>query len=181
MGIRAEEDADQLLLTDKLLQAVLAEAQVVCIGQPMLIAGDLNADPAVILCLAKGISAGKFVDLALACSLGAGEKPDATCKFWREDCVGSRRDFIVGCPNASTACFVTDRWFTPHFSVLASFCIRRWTADVACPEVCQPIWPACWIDTPDRSSTSAARSVQDAWDIFRDELVDEFNDHPQIP
>ena len=33
----AEEDADQLQLTDKLLQAVFAEAQVVCIGQPMLI------------------------------------------------------------------------------------------------------------------------------------------------
>ena len=44
----AEEDADQLQLTDKLLQAVLAEAQVVCVGQPMLIAGDFNADPAVI-------------------------------------------------------------------------------------------------------------------------------------
>ena len=28
----AEEDADQLLLTDKLLQAVLAEVQVVCGG-----------------------------------------------------------------------------------------------------------------------------------------------------
>ena len=48
----AEEDADQFLLTDKLLQAVLAEAQVVCVGQPMLIVGDLNADPAVIPCLA---------------------------------------------------------------------------------------------------------------------------------
>ena len=32
----AEEDADQLQLTDKLLQAVLAEAHVVCTGQPML-------------------------------------------------------------------------------------------------------------------------------------------------
>ena len=51
----AEEDADKLRLTDRLLQAVLAEAQVVCIGQPMLIAGDLNADPAVIPCLAKGL------------------------------------------------------------------------------------------------------------------------------
>ena len=70
----AEEDADQLQLTDKLLQAVLAEAQVVCVGQPMLIAGDFNADPAVIPRLAKGISAGKFVDLALAYSLGAGVK-----------------------------------------------------------------------------------------------------------
>ena len=54
----AEEDADKLQLTDRLLQVVLAEAQVVCVGQPMLIAGDLNADPAVIPCLAKSISAG---------------------------------------------------------------------------------------------------------------------------
>ena len=66
----AEEDADQLQLTGKLLQLVLAEAQAVCVGQPMLIAGDLNADPAVIPCLAKGISAGRYVDLALAYSLG---------------------------------------------------------------------------------------------------------------
>ena len=51
----AEEDAEKLRLTDRLLQAVLAEAQVVCVGQPMLIAGDLNADLAVIPCLAKGI------------------------------------------------------------------------------------------------------------------------------
>ena len=48
-----EEDADKLQHIDRLLQAVLAEAQVVCIGQPMLIAGDLNADLAVIPCLAK--------------------------------------------------------------------------------------------------------------------------------
>ena len=77
----AEEDAEQLLLTNKLLQAVLAEAQVVCFGQPVLIAGDSNADPAVIPCLAKGISAGRFVDLALAYSRGAGLAPDVTCKF----------------------------------------------------------------------------------------------------
>ena len=105
----AEEDADQLLLTDKLLQAVLAEAQVVCIGQPMLIAGDLNADPAVIPCLSKGISAGQFVDLALAYSLEAGVKPDANCNFSRDEGTGSRRDLIVGFPNAlaaSNACFV---------------------------------------------------------------------------
>ena len=79
------------------------------------------ADPAVIHCLAKGIPAGKFVDLALAYSLGAGVKPDASCKFRLEDCVGSCRDFIVSCSNAlaaSTACKVTDWWFTPHFSVL---------------------------------------------------------------
>ena len=32
----AEEDAEKIRLTDRLLQAVLAEAQMVCIGQPML-------------------------------------------------------------------------------------------------------------------------------------------------
>ena len=147
----AEEDADKLRLTDHLLQAVLVEAQVVCVGQPMLIAGDLNADPAVIPCLAKGISVGRYVDLALAYSLGAGVAPDVTCRFSRDDGTGSRRDFFVGCPGAlaaSQACYVTDRWFTPHFSVVARFRIGAWMADVACPIACQPLWPACWLDTP---------------------------------
>ena len=119
-----EEDAEKLRLTDHLLQAVLVEAHIVCTGQPMLIAGDLNADPAVIPCLAKGISAGRFVDLALAYSLGSGKAPDVTCRFKQEVSSGSRRDFFVGSPGslaASDACFVTDRWFTPHFSVLARF------------------------------------------------------------
>ena len=139
----------------------------------MLIAGDLNADPAVIPCLAKGISAGRCVDLALAYSLGAGLTPDATCRSNREEGTGSRRDFFVSCPNAlaaSGACFVTDRWFTPHFSVVARFCIDAWMVDVACPIVCQPLWPACWLDTSDRSSSSATRVVQDVWDVHRDEL-----------
>ena len=151
----------------------MAEAQVVCVGQPLLIAGDLNADPAVIPCLAEGISAGRFVNLALAYSRGAGRTPDATCRFSTEGAAGSRGDFIVGCPNVlatSNACFVTGRWFTPHFSVLACFRIDAWMADVACPEVCQPIWPARRLDTPDRSSSSAARVVQDVWDVYRGEL-----------
>ena len=86
---------------------------------------------------------------------------------------GSRRDFIVGSPNAlaaSDACFVTDRWFSPHFSVVASFRINAWVADVACPVACQPFWPACWLDTPDGSSSSSTRVVQDIWDVYWDEL-----------
>ena len=139
----------------------------------MLIAGDLNADPAVIPCLAKGISAGRYVDLALAYSLGAGLTPVITCTFNRDDGTGSRRDFSGGCPGvlaASQACYVTDRWFTPHFSVLARFRIGAWLADVSCPVACQPLWPACWLDTPDRSSSSSSRIVQDVWDIYRDVL-----------
>ena len=169
----AEDDAEKLRLTDSLLQAVLVEAQIVCTGQPMLIAGDLNADPTVIPCLSKGIAAGRFVDLALAYSLGAGLTPDITCRFSRDDGTGTRRDFFVGCSGAlaaAHACYVTDRWFTPHFSFIARFRIDAWMADVACPITCQPIWPACWLDTPDRSSSSSSRIVQDVWDVYRDVL-----------
>ena len=42
----AEDDAEKLGLTDRLLQAVLAVARVVGVGQPMLIDRDLNAGPA---------------------------------------------------------------------------------------------------------------------------------------
>ena len=145
---------------------------MVCIGQPMLIAGDLNADPAVIPCLAKDISAGRYVVLALAYSLGAGLTPDVTCRLSREDGTGSRRDFFVGRPNALAAshacyaCYVTDRWFIPHFSVLARFRIGAWMADVACPVVCQLVWPACWLIFPCRSSSSSTRVVQDVWDVY---------------
>ena len=66
--------------------------------------------------------------------------------------------------------FVTDRWFPPHFSVLARFRIGAWMADVACPVACQPVWPACWMDTPDRFSSSVARTVQDSWGVYREEL-----------
>ena len=54
--------------------------------------------------------------------------------------------------------------------VVARFRIGAWMADVACFVVCQPVWPACWLDTPDRSSSSAARVVQDVWDVYREEL-----------
>ena len=53
---------------------------------------------------------------------------------------------------------------------MANFRIGAWTADIACPVACLPIWPACWLDTPDRSSLSSTRVVQDVWDVFREEL-----------
>ena len=53
---------------------------------------------------------------------------------------------------------------------MANFRISAWTADIACPVACQPIWAACWLDTPDRSSLSSTRVVQDVWDVHRDEL-----------
>ena len=35
---------------------------------------------------------------------------------------------------------------------------------------CQPVWLACWIDSPERSSSSVSRAVQDAWGFYREEL-----------
>ena len=48
--------------------------------------------------------------------------------------------------------------------------MNAWLADIACPVVCQPFWPACWLDTPDRSPSSSTCVVQDVWDVYRDEL-----------
>ena len=125
------------------------------------------------LVFAEGILTGRFVDLALAFSRAAGTAPAAACGFSLESGAGTRMDFLVGCPDAfaaSDACFVPDRWFTPHFSGLARFRIDAWMADVACPVVCQPVWPACWLDTPDKSSSSSSHVVQDVWVVKRDEL-----------
>ena len=128
----------------------------------------------MIPCLTKGISAGRFVDLVLASSRGAGAAPAATCRFNLEGGAGTRGDFLVGCPNAlaaSDAWFVTDRWFTSHLSVFARFRIDAWMADVACPVVCHPVWPANvgWIllTGPPRLLLVLSRDVLDE---NRDEL-----------
>ena len=63
---------------------------------------------------------------------------------------------------------VTERWFTLHFSVLAEFGIRQWTAEVSGPS--QLLWLACWVDCPDRSSSPKSEVWQDIWDIYREEL-----------
>ena len=91
--------------------------------------------------------------LILASSVGVAAGPGMTCKFKLDECAGSRRDLVVACPNAlaaSSAC---------RSHVFKSG-LQRY----------QPVWPACWVDTPDRSASSASKVVQDIWDIFREEL-----------
>ena len=56
----AESDPEKLQLSDRLFASVLAEARMCCAGQPVLIAGDFNADPTVIPSLAKGIMDGHW-------------------------------------------------------------------------------------------------------------------------
>ena len=60
-------------------------------------------EPTKIPCLAKGISAGLWVDLESACALAAGLQPSPTCKRYWGSLGGRRRDFMVGCPLAAAA------------------------------------------------------------------------------
>ena len=51
--------------------------------------------------------------------------------------LGSRRDFMVGCPRAAAAVsgceVVRDRWVVPHFAVRTCFDYSRWLARVSLP------------------------------------------------
>ena len=99
----ADHDPEQLALTEQLFDAALGELSVVARGQPCLVAGDFNVEPTKIPCLAKGISAGLWVDIERAWALAAGLRPTPTCKKDWSATAGHRRDFIVGCPLAAAA------------------------------------------------------------------------------
>ena len=71
----ADTDAGQLALTEQLFDAALGELGVVARGQPCVLVGDFNVEPTNIPCLAKGISAGPWVDFEEAWALNAGLQP----------------------------------------------------------------------------------------------------------
>ena len=171
----AEEDADKLRLTDQLLQAVLAEAQVVCIGQPLLILLGilmliLQSYPVWLrVCLLVGM-----LIWPLLIILGAGVLPDHTCTFNRDDGSGSRRDFFVGCPGALAASLM--RVMLLIGGSLLTFLFLH--VFVLMPGLLMFLallllglsgLLAGWI-FPDRSSSSSSRVVQDVWDVYRDVL-----------
>ena len=85
---------------------LLGELSVVARGQLCLLVGDFNVEPTKIPCLAKGISAGLWLDLEGAWALAAGLQPAPTCKRGWTAAGGHRRDFIVGCPLAAAAFFL---------------------------------------------------------------------------
>ena len=88
--------------------------------------------------------------------------------FQLDEDKGSRRDFVLACPIAMaaiTACRVLpDSWFVPHFAVYAEFSLSAWDATVDRARVYSPLWPACWLDCPDRSRRSPSHAVQNFWD-----------------
>ena len=165
----AESDPEKLQLSEHLFAAVLAEARMCCAGQPVILAGDFNADPPVIPSLAKGISDGQWIDLERAFAFGRGVHPSSTYQFQLDEDKGSRRGFLLACPialAAATACSVLpDRWFTPHFAVYAEFALSAWDATVDRARTHSSLWPACWLQCPDRSRSSQSHEVQHIWDV----------------
>ena len=134
----ADSDAEQLALTDQLFDAALGELSLVAMGQPsLLIVGDFNVEPTKIPCLARGISAGHWVDFEEAWAFTACLRPAPTCKCEWSSGGGHRRDFMVGCPLAAAAvlsCQVQpERWIVPHLAVCTLFDCCRWVSRVTQP------------------------------------------------
>ena len=125
----ADTDAEQLALTEQLFDAALGKLSFVVCGQPCMVVGDFNVEPTKIPCLAKGISAGLWVDFEAAWALAAGLQLAPSCKRDWASAGGYRRDFMVGCLPAVAAvhsCRVQpDRWIAPHLAVWTLFdCCR---------------------------------------------------------
>ena len=107
----ADTDAEQLALTVQLFDAALGELSVVARGQPCLLVGDFNVEPTKSPCLAKGISAGLWVDLEVswafleeAWALAAGSRPAPTCKEDLECCWWSSQGFHGWLPSCCCCC-----------------------------------------------------------------------------
>ena len=169
----ADADPEQLALTEQLFDAAFAVLSVVARVQPCLPVGDFNVEPTKIPCLAKGISAGLWVDFEEAWALAAGSRPSPTCKRGWGAAGGHRRDFMIGCPLAVAAvlsCSVQpDRWIAPHLAVRALFDCCRWTCQVTQPVQRTPLWPASWLPAVDKSRGSKSIEVQRVWEVY-DEL-----------
>ena len=157
-----------------MFDAALGELYVAALGQPCLLVGDFKVEPTKIPCLAKGISAGLWVDFGESWAIAAGLQPAPTCKrSWIAD-GGYRRDFILGCPLAAAAilsCGIQpDRWIAPHLAVRAHFDYGRWDAWVVQPVRCTPLWPASWLPIVDKSRGSKSAEVQRVWEVYDERL-----------
>ena len=170
----ADSSAEKLQLTNQLFEAALGELAVVARGQPSLIVGDFNVEPTKIPCLAKGISAGLWVDLEASWAAASGRDPAVTCKRTLDSDSGNRRDFQIGCPLCAAAVLscevVSDRWVQPHLAVRTWFAAERSSARVTQPRRFTPLWLAFWVPSVDRSRGSKSAQVWRIWEIYDDRL-----------
>ena len=169
----ADADAEQLALSEQLFDAALGELSVVARGQPCLLVGDFNVEPTKIPCLAKGISAGLWVDFEEAWALAAGLQPAPTCKRSWTAAGGHRGDSMVGCPLAAAvlSCRVQpERCVAPHLAVRTLFDCCRWECRVTQPVQRTPLWPASSLPANDKSRGSKSVEVQRVWEVYDERL-----------
>ena len=147
-----ENDTEQLALTDQLFDAALGELSVVARGQPCVLVGDINVEPTKIPCLAKGISAGLWVDLEASWALASGLQLAPTCKRdW--SATGGHR-----------------RWIAPHLDVRTLFDCCRWSCRVTQPVPRTPLWPPSCLPAIDECRGSKSVEVRNVWEVYDDRL-----------
>ena len=119
------------------------------------------ATPTNIPSLAKGISAGLWVDPEASWAAASGREAAVTCTRSRASDSGNRSDFQVGSPLCTAAvqsCGVSaDRWVQPHLAVRPWFAAERWSACVPLPFGFAHLWPASWLTALDKSRDSNRR------------------------
>ena len=139
-----------------------------------MIVGDFHVEPTKIPCLAKGISAGLWVDLEASWAWAGGMQPAPSCKRAWNVRGGHRRDFMVGCPLAAGAvlsCKVqSDRWVASHIAVRTLFDCCRWTCRVTQPVLRTPLWHASWLPAVDKSRGSKSVEVRNVWEVYDERL-----------
>ena len=152
----ADSDAEQLSLTEQFFDAALGELSVVASGQPCLLVGDFNVEPTKIPCLAKGISAGLWVDLEEAWALAAGFKLAVTCKRTWDSVGGHRRDISWLAVLLRLLLYLLVRfWVIGGLLTILLFvpCLIVLGGLVLVTQVVQrtPLWPASWLPAVDKS------------------------------
>ena len=124
------------------------------------------------LALPRAFPLVRFFILLFAHPVGAGKDPDATCTFKLDECAGSRRDFVwLLAPMLWLRRLPVGRRKGGSRLNPLSLLILVFVSglqEVSCLRVTQPVWPACWVDTPDRSSSFTSKVAQDIWDIYRE-------------
>ena len=143
------------------LTFVLCEAKMCCSGQPLILVGDLCADPLVVPSLTKSISDGGWSDWEKCLLLVE--------QFQLDEGRGTRWDFALVCPSAPVACrsgsLVPAPFCSPH-GVLASGMGRQGRVGPGS----FPIRSACWIQCTDRSRLSSSEAVQNILEVYLQKL-----------
>ena len=170
----ADSDAEQLSLTEQLFDAALGELSVVARGQPCLLVGDFNVEPTKIPCLAKGISAGLWVDFGKLGLLLL------VCLLIQPVSIAGLRVVVI-----------VEILFLVVHMLLLLFCLARFSLiggllltwlSVLClimvggsPGlrslfIAPPLWPASWLPVVDKTRGSKSAEVRRVWEVYDERL-----------